>query len=103
MERGKFSAENFKVPHMGWNNISGRLCKGPGLRLLKNVPDGSYMYFVHSYYVKPKVESVTLTTTNYGIDFASGICSDNVTGLQFHPEKSQALGLRILRNFVESK
>jgi len=58
------------------------------------------MYFVHSYYVKPKDKKVVLTTTDYGIDFASGVCKDNVYAFQFHPEKSQALGLRILKNFV---
>ena len=65
------------------------------------VPYNSYMYFVHSYYVKPKDKKVVLSTTSYGIDFASGVCKDNVYAFQFHPEKSQALGLKILKNFVE--
>ena len=58
------------------------------------------MYFVHSYYVKPADKSVTLTTTDYGIKFVSGICKGNVYALQFPPEKSQELGLKILKNFV---
>jgi len=61
------------------------------------------MYFVHSYYVRPKDADVVLATTDYGIKFASGVAKDNVFGLQFHPEKSQAVGLRILRNFVRLK
>ena len=59
------------------------------------------MYFVHSYYVKPEDKGAVLTTTDYGIKFTSAVVMDNVYGLQFHPEKSQAVGLRILKNFVE--
>lgn len=95
------TVNELKIPHMGWNNI--RLLpitcrKSP---VLKNVPDDEYMYFVHSYYVKPKDRSVVLTTTDYGIEFASGVAKDNIFGFQFHPEKSQSAGLRILRNFIE--
>ena len=98
----RFRIKGLKVPHMGWNNV----VYSPQsivhrLKILKNVPKGSYMYFVHSYYVKPKDKKVVLTTTSYGIDFASGVCKDNVYAFQFHPEKSQALGLKILKNFVE--
>lgn len=89
-----------KVPHMGWNVVS-RSSLVVRSRILKNVPDGSYMYFVHSYYVKPKRKDVILTMTDYGINFVSGIARDNIFGFQFHPEKSQALGLRILKNFVK--
>jgi glutamine amidotransferase len=59
------------------------------------------MYFVHSYYVKPKDRTVALTTTGYGKEFVSAVCRDNVCALQFHPEKSQELGLKILKNFVK--
>lgn len=91
----------FKVPHMGWNNVVQRRAYGVQRKnILKGVPDGVYMYFVHSYYVKPKDNDVTLTTTDYGIKFVSGVAKDNVIGLQFHPEKSQAVGLQILKNFV---
>ena len=97
----RFSGKNLKVPHMGWNNI--RLTakrKAQTTKIFKNVPNDSFMYFVHSYYVKPKDNSVVLTTTDYGIDFVSGVCRDNVYGFQFHPEKSQELGLKILKNFA---
>ena len=58
------------------------------------------MYFVHSYYVKPSDKAAILTTTDYGIKFVSGVAKENVFGLQFHPEKSQDLGLKVLKNFV---
>jgi len=94
VKRFRFPKGGLKVPHMGWNSVK---TKG---RIFKGVPDGSYFYFVHSYYVKPKDKKVIIATTGYGIDFASGVASRNVYGLQFHPEKSQALGLKILKNFV---
>ena len=97
-KRFKFKGQGLKVPHMGWNEVKSRVRKNTSL--LKGVPIGSYMYFVHSYYVKPKDKNVALTTTDYGIDFVSGIAKDNIYALQFHPEKSQALGLKILKNFV---
>jgi glutamine amidotransferase len=61
------------------------------------------MYFVHSYYVKPEDKKAALTVTDYGIDFVSGVSAGNVHAFQFHPEKSQAVGLRILKNFVDLK
>lgn len=97
----KFKVKGLKVPHMGWNNIvqSSRLgARHP--EILKNITDNAYMYFVHSYYVKPEDKKIILTTTDYGIDFVSGICAGNVYAFQFHPEKSQAMGLKILKNFV---
>lgn len=98
----RFKGRKLKVPHMGWNNIvhSPRSMVN-GKKILKNIPDNSYMYFVHSYYVKPKDKNVTLTTTDYGSYFVSGVCRDNIYGFQFHPEKSQETGLRILKNFVK--
>jgi imidazole glycerol-phosphate synthase subunit HisH len=100
----RFRNKILKVPHMGWNNIKYRpKLKAGGAKILKGVPNGSYMYFVHSYYVKPDDSRTTLTTTDYGMDFVSGVCRDKVYGFQFHPEKSQALGLRILKNFVSLK
>ncbi|MDD5173921.1 MAG: imidazole glycerol phosphate synthase subunit HisH [Candidatus Omnitrophica bacterium] len=99
--RMKFSYENFKVPHMGWNDIAYSVERiAYREKILKNVPNNSYMYFVHSYYVKPEDKRVVLTTTSYGMDFASGVCKDNIYAFQFHPEKSQELGLKILKNFV---
>ena len=84
-----------KVPHIGWNEIDIR----KDIPILKEIPQKSYLYFVHSYYVVPDNPSVTAATTNYGIDFTSIIHKDNIFATQCHPEKSQKLGLRILRNF----
>ena len=100
--RDKFAIANLKVPHMGWNNIE-RNTKYEirNTKILNNVPNSSYMYFVHSYYVKPKDPRIAITTTDYGIKFVSSIRKDNVYAFQFHPEKSQEMGLRILRNFVK--
>lgn len=85
-----------KVPHIGWNQIH---AVRPSL-LLEGIPADSYAYFVHSYYAEPRDESVILATTDYGLDFASVVGRDHIFGLQFHPEKSQAVGLRMLQNFV---
>jgi glutamine amidotransferase len=102
VKRFRFPKNGLKVPHMGWNSVeTGSSGQGPGSRILKGIPDGSYVYFVHSYYVKPKDKKAVLTTTDYGMDFVSGVCRDNIYGLQFHPEKSQALGLKLLENFVK--
>lgn len=99
--RGK---DGLKVPHMGWNNIAkSSELRAKSIKILKDVPDGEYMYFVHSYYVKPKDKNIVLTTTDYGIRFVSGIRKGNIYGFQFHPEKSQELGLKILKNFVRLK
>jgi len=84
-----------KVPHMGWNEA----VKKKESRLLEGVPDKSYFYFVHSYYAVPDDPSVTLTATGYGVEFTSSIEKDNVMACQFHPEKSQRTGLKVLKNF----
>jgi glutamine amidotransferase len=84
-----------KVPHMGWNTI--QMAKKPPI--LSEVPDNSYFYFVHSFYVVPEDAGVTAATTDYGVTFTSMIWKDNVFATQFHPEKSQELGLRILKGF----
>ena len=84
-----------KIPHMGWNNVETK----PSHPLFDSVPDRSYFYFVHSYYVVPEDKTTVATTTNYGIDFVSGIQHENIHAFQFHPEKSQKLGLAVLRNF----
>ena len=86
---------HLKVPHMGWNQITIKR-HAP---VLANIADGSYFYFVHSYYVKPDNPEIVATTTNYGVEFVSSIWKDNVFACQFHPEKSQNLGLAILREF----
>ena len=84
-----------KIPHMGWNAI--RLKKTSPL--LEGLSDGCYMYFVHSYYVAPADEDMVCTATDYGNTFVSSIGRDNIFACQFHPEKSQAGGLRMLKNF----
>jgi len=84
-----------KIPHMGWNNVEVK----PSYPLFDSVPNQSYFYFVHSYYVVPEDEATVATTTNYGVDFVSGIHHENIHAFQFHPEKSQQLGLTVLRNF----
>ena len=84
-----------KIPHMGWNAI--RLKKPSPL--LEGLSDGCYMYFVHSYYVAPADEDMVCTATDYGKTFVSSIGRDNIFACQFHPEKSQAGGLRMLKNF----
>src|SRR5947207_8197718 len=85
-----------KVPHMGWNQLDIRR-RSP---LLKVLPDHSGVYFVHSYHVVPDDESVISTTSDYGGNFVSSIWRGNVMGTQFHPEKSQKVGLQILKNFA---
>ncbi len=86
-----------KVPHMGWNTI--RLTKEES-PLLSGLPHEAYVYFVHSYYADTTPE-YTLTSTDYILPFASSIVRDDVYGVQFHPEKSGAVGLRLLKNFID--
>ncbi len=85
-----------KVPQMGWNQIH---LKKPS-PLLRGVADGSYAFFVHSFYCAPKDPSIVLATTDYGIEFASVVRRGNIFGAQFHPEKSQAVGIKMLDNFA---
>ena len=86
-----------KVPQIGWNQIE---VSQPSCPVFRAIPDGSYVYFVHSFYPKPSDESIIATWTNYGGRFASSVWRDNVVATQFHPEKSQEVGLRLLENFV---
>lgn len=85
-----------KIPHMGWNRIRIEQ-QAP---VFKGIPDGAFFYFVHSYYVQPEDESVIAATTEYGLRFTSVLWRDNLFACQFHPEKSQALGLQLLKNFA---
>jgi len=85
-----------KVPHMGWNQVR---IERPA-PILAGLPEDPFFYFVHSYYVEPADPGVTAGTTEYGIRFTSIIWRDNLFATQFHPEKSQASGLQILRNFA---
>lgn len=89
------TGELLKIPHMGWNTIR----TTPGNPLFDSIKDDSYFYFVHSYYIVPQDPAIIATTTSYGVDFASGIHHENVHAFQFHPEKSQRLGLTVLKNF----
>ncbi|MEK6698872.1 MAG: imidazole glycerol phosphate synthase subunit HisH [Nitrospirota bacterium] len=91
--------ETLKVPHMGWNSLS--IKRRPPA--LGETPENSYVYFVHSFHAVPEDRSVIATTTPYGFEFVSSIWKDNVFAVQFHPEKSQALGLSILKRFGEQK
>ena len=84
-----------KVPHMGWNQVNlERPCP-----LFEGIADGSNWYFVHSYFVDPTDRAISATTTTYGIPFVSAIWSENIVACQFHPEKSQSVGLRLVKNF----
>ena len=89
------SGDPLKIPHMGWNNVEVK----PSHPLFDSVPNQSYFYFVHSYYVVPEDRATVATITNYGIEFVSGIHHENIHAFQFHPEKSQQLGLTVLKNF----
>ncbi len=95
----RFPASELKVPHMGWNSINAK----KNIPLLKNIRNGSYVYFVHSYYVNTD-EKYEAAMCDYGIEFPAIITNEagNVVGTQFHPEKSGATGLRMLSNFVEN-
>lgn len=85
------------VPHMGWN----QLVFQKEVPIYKGLSEDDLVYFVHSYYAVPSEPSDVATTTAYGLDFCSSIARDNVFGVQFHPEKSQAVGLRVLQNFAD--
>lgn len=89
------TSKGFKIPHMGWNTISIRQ-PSP---ILEGIAPESYVYFVHSYYVLPDDSDVTCTVTEYGVPFVSSVWKNNIFATQFHPEKSQRVGLRIFRNF----
>jgi imidazole glycerol-phosphate synthase subunit HisH len=94
--RFDFGASPLRVPHMGWNALAwDRPCP-----LLAGVPQGSHVYFAHSYYGAAAEAGIVLTTTDYGGSFASSFWKDNVLATQFHPEKSQSVGLKMLENFA---
>jgi glutamine amidotransferase len=93
----KFPVSDLKVPHMGWNQLSNVISACP---LLKEIPEGSYVYFCHSYYPESGDNRVTAATADYGLNFTAALWQENVYGAQFHPEKSQAVGLKMLENFV---
>jgi len=95
----KFSSQSgLKVPHMGWND-----CKvvAQDCLLLSGISGNAQVYFCHSYYPQPCDPSVIAATSDYGLEFGCVLHQDNVYGVQFHPEKSQAMGLKIIKNFVQ--
>jgi glutamine amidotransferase len=85
-----------KIPHMGWNEVRFR----KDVPIFRGIPDGMYFYFVHSFYVVPTDPSDIAAETDYGITFTCAISRDNIFAVQFHPEKSQQIGLKILENFA---
>lgn len=93
-------SHRLKVPHMGWNTFVARQKNCP---LLQGISKDAYFYFVHSYYGVPDDPSWTLASTDYGTEFCSAVWKGNVYATQFHPEKSQAQGLRMIRNFARLK
>jgi glutamine amidotransferase len=95
----RFAEKNgLKIPQIGWNQIE---IMQPDCPLYRGIPNGSYVYFVHSFYPQPVDNSIVATRTDYGGNFASSVWRDNVFATQFHPEKSQNVGLQLLKNFVD--
>jgi glutamine amidotransferase len=95
-DRLQQDGSRYKVPQMGWNRVR-QVGAHP---LWAGIPDDSWFYFVHSYYVQPKDRSCAVGDTEYGVVFTSAVARDNIFATQFHPEKSAALGLQLYRNFV---
>jgi len=93
----RFPTSQLPVPHMGWNQIH----PARPHPLLRHIDAGDFAYFAHSYYARPQNPAHIIATTDYGLDYASAVARDNVCAIQFHPEKSQQVGLQILKNFVE--
>ena len=89
--------KSLKVPHMGWNQL---IIKNDRCAILSGIKNSSDVYFCHSYFVQPKQRTITAATTKYGREFACVGAYKNIFGVQFHPEKSQDIGLKILQNFV---
>jgi len=85
-----------KIPHMGWNTLH-EVRPHP---LFADIPEGSYFYFVHSYYVAPEDGSLMVAETDYGVKYAAAIARENLFAIQCHPEKSAASGLQLLKNFI---
>ena len=97
----RFPEGKLKVPHIGWNQLRLATAAMTGEGLLHGMAPGAYAYFVHSYYAIPEQEADVLATTEYGVAFASVVGRGTVWGAQFHPEKSQEVGLRLLENFAQ--
>ena len=91
--------DNLKIPHMGWNSLH---LQNQG-RLFQGISEQSYVYFVHSYYLKAKDADIVKATTDYGVNIHASVEKENVFACQFHPEKSSEVGLQILKNFTQVK
>lgn len=89
--------DSYRIPHVGWNNLHHKKQH----LIMNGVKENIDMYFVHSYHCIPSDSSVIISTCNHGVDFVACVAKNNVAGVQFHPEKSQPAGLKILENFVE--
>ena len=89
--------DTVKIPQMGWNQVEFHTTHP----MLRNIPPGSYFYFVHSYYADPEEQDVVAGTTTYGIEFCSAVAKDNVVAVQFHPEKSGDVGLGLYSGFID--
>lgn len=92
-----FGEKRIKVPQMGWNTIN----FDSGSNVLNNIPEGTWFYFVHSYYVDPEKNGLSIITSNYGIEFTAAVEKENIFACQFHPEKSGRYGLDLVKNFAE--
>ena len=90
----------YKVPQMGWNRVFHDLGRGPAHPMWQGIADGSYFYFVHSFYARPAQAAHSVGETEYGIRFACAVARDNLFATQFHPEKSADQGLALYRNFL---
>ncbi|MEE9371926.1 MAG: imidazole glycerol phosphate synthase subunit HisH [Saprospiraceae bacterium] len=95
VQKFEFDTNKIKIPHMGWNRVNIR----GNHPIFEGIEDNSYLYFVHSYYMP--INKYTICTTEYGTEYSAGIVKNNFIGVQFHPEKSGAIGERLLKNFVE--
>ncbi len=91
-------SKQYKVPQIGWNSVEVLQDECP---IFNGIESGSYFYFVHSYFPQPSDEAIVATTTNYGVSFASSIWHENIYATQFHPEKSQKVGVKMLKNFID--
>ena len=96
VEKINVDLDNIKVPHIGWNNVN----FNKSHPIFNGIPDNSYFYFIHSYYVKPDNLDNIIAETNYGVEFCSAYAFENYVGLQFHPERSGDYGLQIYQNFI---
>ncbi|MFI5303825.1 MAG: imidazole glycerol phosphate synthase subunit HisH [Nitrospiria bacterium] len=95
----RFPEMGLKIPHIGWNQVRYQ----ENCPMFKEIPQDAYFYFDHSYYVAPEKDSIVASLSDYGIRFASSVCKENLFACQFHPEKSQAMGLKLLENFGRMK